>query len=247
MKIRFIWVLTVMLIILCACGQEVSSVSAEPSAVETETFGTVAEEQTPQPMAEVTAAAEPSEQPREETAEETAEMSAETPAEAKNLTELAIRSVVLCDYREMMPYEHGEPVLFWRAMAYLVDAVGWESDKLTVTEEGVECGVPHLEEFVQALFGGYDEDYPAVTEENPFVYSKQGEEYEILVFSVVPYDGLDVAVSPVEPQEDGTFTAKAEVFEQGELVGTYTAVLRRTAFGGEENLFPYSVVDLRTE
>lgn len=249
-KIRYISVLMALVLLLGGCGGETASAPAEqPSEAPPAAFGVEAPAQSPEQMAEVTMA--PPEKPEEvPDVPETPPAEAvpeEAPAAEKDLTALAVQSVVLCDYREMLPYAHGEPVLFWRAMAYLVDAVGLESGFVTVTEEGTELGLPHAEMFVQALFAGYDEDYPAVTEENPFVYTKPGEEFECLVFSVVPYEELDISVSQPERQEDGTFAAVAEVYDSGELAATYRATLVESGYEGGGNLFPLSVTDLRAE
>lgn len=216
MRYRYIALLLGLLLTLTACGSG-NAVSADSQPVpEPEAFGAETFDSAPAQMAETTNAPE--------TAPAEAESTPEAPAPEVNLDELALTSVLLSVYVDGQTYDPQSSGFFWRALGYLVGYGG--TDTGAVIEDGrAKLTEQQLQPLVTGLFGPYEGQYPALTEEDPLVTSEyvDGE----MVYSVTLQETMEYTVnrSEPEPQEDDTCRCRAELRKDGEVLGAWTVTL----------------------
>lgn len=233
-----------LLLELTACGRDntASGTSVQVSA-EPETFGAESLEDKPAQMAQTTALPEGSQDSAAVPvpSASAAEPQAVQEAAAQDLTELAITSVVYCEYLDRLPYS-SDPVFFWRSLGYLIDAVGDRSPLLTVEGEQTHLDSRDIEQFVDAIFADYTGDYPSVTEENPFFSFELGLESDLYTVQVPEISGIEITMTQPEDQGNGTFVVQAQVLEDGQAQQEYTVTMVTSVYDGDQaQLFPYSI------
>lgn len=229
MKYRHIALLLSLLLALTACGAPAASSDSQP-APEPETFGAETVDSAPAPMAETTTAPEP----------EQAESAAESPAPAVNLDEQVLLSLLLTDCVDGMGYDPMSSGCFWRAVGYLAGHGGGtvEDGRVTLTAE-------QLDALVTALFGPYEEQYPSLSEEDPFVTEEYVDGQSVYtVITTGPFH-YTVNRSEPEPQGDGTYRCRAELTLGEEVLGTRTVTL--ADYPAADGRFAYCVAGLETE
>lgn len=207
MKYRSIALLLVLLLALTACGTgNTASAGAEPDQ-EPETFGAEAVDSAPAPMAETTSAPEP-------------ESAVEASATTENLDDQVLLCLLLTDCVDGMGYDPLSSGCFWRAVGYLMAQGGG-----TAQDGQVSMTEAELEPLVTALFGPYEDQYPALTEEDPLVASEYVDGEMVYSVALQELPEYTVTQSQPEPQEDGTYRCQAELLKDGEILGTYTVTL----------------------
>lgn len=241
MKYRYIALLLGLLLALTACGESVASVSAEP-APEPETFGAAEIGSTPEQAAKTTDlpasdAGAPEATPEPETASFT-EVSAEGPVEAENLDEEALLSAILSEYEDGYPYDPMSAGYFWRAVGYLAGHSGG-----TVEEGQVKLTEEELDALVTALFGSYEDQYPSLSEEDPFVTEEYvNGRYVYTVTAMEPF-AYTVDRSEPEPQGDGAYRCRVELLRDGAVQTAYTVILTDYP-AGSSGAFTYCITGL---
>lgn len=227
MKYRYIALLLGLLLALTACGESAAPVSAEP-APEPETFGAAEIGSAPEQAAETTdlpasAAGAPEATPEPETGSFTeghTEGSTEGPVEAENLDGQALLSAILSEYQDGYAYDPLSAGYFWRAVGYLAGHGGGtvEDGRVTLTEE-------QLDALVIALFGPYEEQYPSLSEEDPFVTEEYVDGQTVYtVITTGPFHYTANKGQP-EPQGDGTYRCRVELLRDGAVQTAYTVTL----------------------
>lgn len=238
MKYRYLALLLSLLLALSACGAQTASVSAEPSP-EPETFGAAEIGSAPEQAAGTTALpapGAPEATPQPETGAFT-----EGSTETGNLDEQALLSAILSEYEDGYPYDPLSAGYFWRAVGYLAGHGGGtdEDGQVTLTEE-------QLDALVNALFGPYEDQYPSLSEEDPFVSEKYVDgQYVYTVTAMEPF-AYTVDQSEPEPQENGTYRCRVELMRDGEIVTAYTVTLTDYPEGASGD-FNYCITGLEAE
>lgn len=236
--------------LLAGCGstgaQPSESVPAAPA--ETGAFGMVSIAETPEQMAEITAAPAPESSAAEELPEASSAEEMAEPEEPVDLTNLAVKSVLCSEYLDRLTYDRADPVFFWRAVGYLVGQVGEQYPEATLEGDMVTIPADGAAPFVTALFGSYEEQYPSLGEENPLIATEYQEQQEIYKVSRMDLSTMDVTMGQMELQEDGTYRCRAELQEDGQTVAVYVLTLTKyPETEGETPLFAYSITGLTAE
>lgn len=209
---------------LSGCGKEAAV--SEPSASETpQTFGNTAVESpdTAQTVPEADSTG-----------------SRVTPAAEESAVSQSVMAAILCD-QDGLTYDPEDPVYFWRAVGYLVSMRALDTSLTGSTDGAVSVTPEKLDVFVQAMFGGYSGEVPAVTEEDPLVSMADNGDYLIHA----PEMNLTLNLGEITPAQDGGYTAQAELISDGENQGVYQVSL--TDYTGPENgksLFQYSLTGI---
>ena len=150
-----------------------------------------------------------------------------------DLTERAIECAVAAVYDDLLTYDPGDPVYFWRALGYLLA----RNPEYPLADGTVKIPVDAIDPYVTALFGTYEGQYPSLGEENPLVAEENG------MYSVVspgPFNHTFTMTEP-EAQGDGTYICRVEMrglAGAGETAG-YTVTLRD--YPAENAMFSYCV------
>lgn len=208
---------------LAACGKEAQV--SEMSASETpQTFGNAPVE-SPE-MAQTV--------PEEDSS---GQVSAQAEDSAVNQTVMA---AILCA-QDGLTYDPEDPVYFWRAVGYLVTLRSMDETFTSSGTDGTHLTAENLPIFVQAMFGDYSGEVPSVTEEDPLVSRTEDGDY--LIHG--PDVSLEMALGEITSNQDGGYTAQAELKNQGENQGVYQVTL--VDYTGPEagkELFRYSLAGI---
>lgn len=246
MKYKILSLFLTLLLILSACGEAAAPSAGSESVAEPEAFG-ISVAETPEQEAEVTAL--PGVSSVEEAPDSTVEEAdpVETPGTpVTDLTDYAIRALVLCDYMDGLSYAPDDFVLFWRAMGYYIDSVKNIAPYLTREDGRTWLRSEDADWFVSALFGAYDGEYPVVTEEDPFVVVRYEDDQEVYGVQEIDVTDLEVQVEDF-PDEPAGKSVQAQVLEDGAVVATYRAELSDQVWEDGASAFYYSVTDLERE
>ena len=149
----------------------------------------------------------------------------------------SVMAAILCA-QDGLTYDPEDPVYFWRAVGYLITLRSMDETFTSSEMDGTRVTSENLPIFVQAMFGGYAGDIPSVTEEDPLVSRTEDGGY--LIHG--PNVSLEMALGEITPNQNGGYTAQAELKNQGENQGVYQVTL--VDYTGPEagkELFHYSL------
>ena len=218
--------------------ESAAEVAAEPETEAEETpasFGVNEITETPELQAEVTAAVEITPEP--EVSEQPVE-EPETEEPVQDLKAAQVKSAICANYFTDVAYDPADPIYFWRAICYMTilaeDQIeGAEREETTVTEyneegEAVEAKaelirIPAeaLDPLVTALFGAYEEQYPALSEEDPRVAWESTEDGEFYRITIRDLDDWAVKMDETEPDEDGIYHYEVTFTDEGKAIALY--------------------------
>ncbi len=235
MGYRYLALLMSLLLILTACGSQTASVPAE-SAPAPEAFGAAEIGSAPEQAAKTTALPESTEP--QAAGEPEAASNQEGPAEVENLDEQALLSAILSEYQDGYTYDPLSAGYFWRAVGYLAGHGGGtaEDGQVKLTEE-------QLDALVTALFGPYADQYPSLSEEDPFVTEEYVDGQSVYtVTAMEPFDHT-VELGEPEPQGDGTYRCQVALRLGEEVLADYTVTLTDYPEGGS-GAFTYCITGL---
>ena len=152
----------------------------------------------------------------------------------------SVMAAILCA-QDGLTYDPEDPVYFWRAVGYLITLRSMDETFTSSEMDGTRVTSENLPIFVQAMFGGYAGDIPSVTEEDPLVSRTEDGGY--LIHG--PNVSLEMALGEITPNQNGGYTAQAELKNQGENQGVYQVTL--VDYTGPEagkELFRYSLTGI---
>lgn len=244
MRYNFIALFLACLFLLSACGAPAAPSAPEQPPAEPEAFG-ISLEETPEQAAEITQAPEISGSLAEGESSETVAEEFLPGHPLTDLTEYAIRALVLCDYLDNLAYSPEDMVLFWRAMGYYIDGVKNLHPALTRNGDVTELDSADLGEVVPALFGNFSGDYPAVTEEDPFVTVRYEDGREI--YQIREIDTLGLEFQMEFPDDPAGNDVQVQLLDGGEPVATYRAGLGGMVLREGATEFFYCVTGLERE
>jgi hypothetical protein len=202
--------------LLSACGSPTESTPV--SASEPVTFGTSEIASTPEYAAETTDIPEAASSAQEEAVPATPE-----PEPDAALYDAAIAAAVRCEAGENLPYDPTDPMYFWRAMGYFLGSIADAHTAITCEDGAYTISASDVPQFAYVLFGDFDGTIPSVTEEDPLVSLGEDDTY---VIHLPDLEDQTLQFSEPVSQGDGTYTVTIELYQDGALTATYTAMLR---------------------
>ncbi len=152
----------------------------------------------------------------------------------------SVMAAILCA-QDGLIYDPVDPVYFWRAVGYLVTLRSMDESFTSSKTNGTHVTAENLTIFVQAMFANYSGEVPSVTEEDPLVSRTEGGDY----FIHGPDVSLEMALGEITHDQNGGYTAQAELKNQGENQGVYQVTLvDYTGSEAGKELFQYSLTGI---
>ncbi len=209
-----------LLLSLCACGKTESSVASVPAETsEPQAFGDVSLEDIPALEAQTTSLPEGSAAEPADSAQEPAA----PPAAAQDFTEAAVIAAIICDGVDMLPYAPEDPMYLWRSVGYCIGQVGTAADLVTMEDVFGKVSPDAALIFAWAMDADFSGEMPSVTEEDPLIAMAEDGGYLINMLS---QGNLELQMTENRYNAGGeTVIEEAELFRDGESIGTYTVTL----------------------
>ncbi len=223
MKIKIISLLLALLM-LTACGTEVSAPVSAPAPEEApQTFGEAPVADTPVQMAETTAMPSAAQEPEAEAPQGAPLAPAETMEGETEWEPLQaqLTALILCKESDGLSYAPEDPIAMLRGLGYLVGLMEGHDNRIQVSGSAAIITPAMAEEYVKVLFDGFSGQFPGVTEEDPLV-KKNGKNYEI---NLVELGDLSLDCAPIVEEADGTMTVTASLTLDGRSLPTYSFTL----------------------
>lgn len=244
MKLRILALMlcAAMILSMAACaGEEASSAAPSPSESPA-AFGDASLADVPIQEAETTSL--PAEAP-DNTSVFPEESLTEPETVVQDFTELAVKSVLVCDAVDLLPYNpDGDDMYFWRSIGYLIGEIGPLEGLIGLEDPLGKIQRQDAAIFAHAISATFSGEYPVVTQEDPFIIPGEDDTYLI---NMLPQEDIEIRMTENRFTAEGnTFTEEAEILRNGESLGTYTVTL--TEYTGTDPrgqaIFGYSLVDL---
>lgn len=242
MKYR-VFALFLSLLLLSGCGNAQSTAETAPPEETLQAFGQMLEDAEPEQAAQTTAVTGPAVATAPETEREEEAAPTMSPEEAEKVssddpeTEAVLTALIMIRETDGLSYDANDPVSVLRGFGYLTGLMKEMDTRLSVSGSTATVKESTAKEYVYALFGGFDGNFPAVTEEDPLV-KDSGSKYAV---NLVDLGALELQMSARSENPDGTYTITAGLTIDGRTLPEYNFTL--TDFkGGSGGIFSYSVI-----